>query len=360
MSSGKYRKEKNCLNCGHQVEEHFCTHCGQENLELREDALHLITHSIADYFHFESRFFATLKPLLFKPGFLSQQFVDGKRVAFIHPIRLYIFISIVFFLVILSSSHQPEVEIKNAAATGTEKVTPPDDSLTAAKKEEIRSTLKAIPMSKQAKDSLVNEITKDPVLSKELTEKNKGNSFSTNSDWFNAKDSTVAAYEKRQSALPKAKRDNIVQSYLNKKSIRMQNFPDAGERIKKQIFSNIPKLMFILLPLFALILKLVYWQKKKYYYEHLIYSFHVHSALFLSVLATICLQWLTGFLFDISTLLTWLCIIYILWYIYRSLRTFYGSPRWVTLTKMGLLFISYTVIFSFSALLLIVISTLMV
>jgi len=359
MSSGKYRKEKNCLNCGHQVEEHFCTHCGQENLELKEDALHMITHAVADYFHFESKFFGTMGPLLFKPGFLSQQFVAGKRVTFIHPIRLYIFISIVFFLVILSSSHQPEIEIKSGAATGTT-AAHAEDSLTTAKKKEIRKSLKSLPMSERAKDSLVNEIMRDTTLAKELTDSTANGTFYTKSDWLNAKDSTIAAYEKRQLSLPKAERDNFIQNYLNKKSIRMKNFPDAEERIQKQILSNVPKLMFVLLPLFALILKLVYWKTKKFYYEHLIYSFHVHSALFLSVLLTILLQWLSGFFFDISTFLTWLCIIYMLWYIYRSLRTFYGSKRWVTMTKMSFLFISYTIVFSFSAMLLIVLSALMV
>ncbi|MEJ5961745.1 DUF3667 domain-containing protein [Pedobacter immunditicola] len=360
MSSGKYRKEKNCLNCGHQVEEYYCPHCGQENLELKEDALHMITHTIADYFHFDSKFFGTMWPLLFKPGFLSQQFVAGKRVAFIHPIRLYIFISIVFFLIILSSSHQPEVELKSGTPATTAAATLPDDSLTKARKQELRETLKSLPINEQTKDSLVNELLTDSQLTKELTDTTARRSFSTKSDWFTAKDASIADYEKRQLSLPKAERDNLFQNYLNKKSIRMKSFPDAEERIKKQILSNIPKLMFVLLPLFALILKLVYWTTKKYYYEHLIYSFHVHSALFLSVLATIFLQWLTGFFFDISTLLTWLCIIYMLWYIYRSLRTFYGSTRWLTLTKMWFLFVSYTVVFSFSALLLVVLSALMV
>ena len=357
MSSGKYRKEKNCLNCGHQVEEYFCTHCGQENLELKEDALHMIIHAVADYFHFESKFFGTMGPLLFKPGFLSQQFVAGKRITFIHPIRLYIFISIVFFLVILSSSHQPDVEIKSRAA-GT--ATLAEDSSTTAKEQEIRKTLKSLPMSERAKDSLVNEIMRDSVLTKKLTDTTAEDTFYTKSDWLNTKDATVADYEKRQLALPKAERDNLIQNYLNKKSIRMKNYPDAKERIQKQIFSNVPKLMFVLLPLFALILKLVYWTTRKYYYEHLIYSFHVHSALFLSVLATIFLQWLTGFFFDISTLLSWLCFFYMVWYIYRSLKTFYGSSRWITVTKMCFLFISYTVVFTFSTLLLILLSALMV
>ncbi|RYG07145.1 MAG: DUF3667 domain-containing protein, partial [Chitinophagaceae bacterium] len=93
MSAFKLRKEKDCLNCGRIVEENFCPHCGQENIVVKEDALHMVSHAVADYFHFEHKFFGTIKPLLLKPGALTKAYVDGKRVSFIHPIRLYIFIS---------------------------------------------------------------------------------------------------------------------------------------------------------------------------------------------------------------------------------------------------------------------------
>lgn len=77
--SGKYRKEKDCLNCGHQVEAHFCSYCGQENIVVKEDALHMVVHAVSDYFHFESKFFGTIKPLLLQPGLLTQKYVEGKR-----------------------------------------------------------------------------------------------------------------------------------------------------------------------------------------------------------------------------------------------------------------------------------------
>ena len=119
MSSVKLRKEKDCLNCGHVVEEHFCPHCGQENIVTKEDAFHMVTHAIADYFHFEHKFFGTIKPLLFKPGQLTKEYVAGKRMSSIHPIRLYIFISIVFFLVILSGKSKEEKTVQKQPVTTT-------------------------------------------------------------------------------------------------------------------------------------------------------------------------------------------------------------------------------------------------
>jgi len=64
----------------------------------------MMVHAVADYFHFEHKFFGTIKPLVFKPGKLTVEYVAGKRASFLHPIKLYIFISIVFFIVIFSGN----------------------------------------------------------------------------------------------------------------------------------------------------------------------------------------------------------------------------------------------------------------
>ncbi len=101
--------------------------------------------------------------------------------------------------------------------------------------------------------------------------------------------------------------------------------------------------MFILLPLFAIILKLVYVRKKKYYYEHLIFSFHFHAAIFLSLLISFLLNWMLDFYDSFSSIINTLTTFYIIWYIYRSLRTFYNSTRWVTAVKI----LSLTIVYFF-------------
>lgn len=97
MKSQPLRKEKNCLNCGTEVPERYCTHCGQENAVPHETFTHLVKHFVADIFHYDSQFLTTLKYLLFKPGFLSREYMAGKRVRYVNPIKLYVFISFVFF-----------------------------------------------------------------------------------------------------------------------------------------------------------------------------------------------------------------------------------------------------------------------
>ena len=373
MSSFKLRKEKNCLNCGHHVEEHFCPKCGQENIEVKEDALHMVAHAIADYFHFEHKFFGTLKPLLLKPGELTKQYVAGKRVKFIHPIRLYIFVSIVFFLVVLKGNSKEkqdgkEMTNKTASKTTTTKkdtLDKPKRELSAAEIKEIKETLKYVPNSNGLRDSVIkkaieeetNAKTEDDGPSIRIGNGKKRKVFSNK---WGTSDTTVAQYEKNQQALSKDKRDGFIKHYFVRRTIELNQYDNPAEKFLEDFLHNIPKMMFLLLPMFALILKLVYINKEKYYYEHLIYSFHLHSAIFLSILVTMLVQWLFAFVYDISGWLSFFCIIYIIWYIYRSLRTFYASTRWVTVLKLFFLSFAYNIVLTICFLIIIAISFVMI
>ncbi|RYZ28031.1 MAG: DUF3667 domain-containing protein [Chitinophagaceae bacterium] len=71
------RKEKNCLNCGATVAGRYCQACGQENIVHKQSAWGLITHFVYDIFHFDGKFFDTLKRLLFKPGLVPKEYIAG-------------------------------------------------------------------------------------------------------------------------------------------------------------------------------------------------------------------------------------------------------------------------------------------
>jgi hypothetical protein len=355
MSSFKLRKEKNCLNCGHEVEKHFCPQCGQENIEVKEDAFHMVVHAVADYFHFEHKFFGTLKPLLLKPGKLTEAYVSGKRVSFIHPIRLYIFVSIVFFLVILGGqAKQNEVASQPKKQSSSQKITPQKaDSIV----NETRKAMKYAPMSDRKREKVLSKMRENLIngnKTKSSSNYNFNNDVSFGGDWA-PKDTTVVQYEKSQLALPKEKRDGFIKHYFAKRSIELNAYPNPQQKFLEDLVHNVPKMMFFILPIFAMILKLVYIRKKRYYFEHLIYSFHVHAALFIAVLITKLLMWIVGNVADGEWFMV-LCMIYMLWYIYRSLRTFYGSTRWVTLLKMFFLFVCYNIVLTLGFLLIIALS----
>ena len=98
MSHAPLRKENDCLNCGTLVQGRYCHKCGQENTVPKETFWHMVTHFFYDITHFDSKFFETMKDLVFKPGFLSREYMKGKRASYLHPVKMYVFTSAVFFL----------------------------------------------------------------------------------------------------------------------------------------------------------------------------------------------------------------------------------------------------------------------
>ncbi len=106
MAHHKHRTSSDCLNCGTIVAGKFCQQCGQENIEVKESFIQIVYHFIEDITHFDGKLIKTLKYLITKPGFLTKEYVTGKRASYIHPIRMYLFISAIFFLFIFSGEQK--------------------------------------------------------------------------------------------------------------------------------------------------------------------------------------------------------------------------------------------------------------
>ncbi|WP_209023080.1 DUF3667 domain-containing protein [Sphingobacterium sp. CZ-2] len=100
MGHGQLRKEKNCLNWGHRVEEHFYPHCGQENIENRQLFHYLFCHFFEDFTRYDDQFWKTMRNLLFAPGLLTKVYLAGQRQgqAYVPPVKLYIFNPLLPFL----------------------------------------------------------------------------------------------------------------------------------------------------------------------------------------------------------------------------------------------------------------------
>jgi len=288
--SKHYRKENNCLNCGNTVQGKFCSNCGQENLEIRENFGHLMNHAISDYFHFDHQFFNTIKPLLFKPGYLTNEYMAGKRVKYLHPVKMYIFISIVYFLLAFQQRENP---------------------------------------------TTVNFNVKVPSGQQTKTKPEKENP-----------DSTYEQYQATQLKLPASKRDGAIIHWGTKKAYAYSKKygKNSLEVFQEQVQHNIPKSMFVLMPLFALGLMIAFRKNKKFYVEHLIYSFHFHCFLFLFSSVVILIQLiLPGSWTGLGSALALLEIVVVLVYFYKSLRAVYHRSAFRTITKMTGILLSYIV-----------------
>lgn len=339
-----YREENDCLNCGTILDGKFCPNCGQENLELKENFGHMMSHAVSDYFHFDHLFFHTLKPLLFKPGYLTNEYMAGRRAQYLHPVKMYIFISIVYFLLLFQS--------------GNEIVNVNDNAGKPANVERnLDSTKRQIAGNPYIPNAAKKEIEKDIDKSK-VANKNKtvkvidSNDYRGPNKWFHpiTKDATYKAYMANQDKLPENKKDGFFERQWNKKvfSYTERYGNGAKEAFLDELKHNTPKMMFLLLPLFALILRVAFWKNKKFYVEHMIYSFHFHCFLFLFLGLMILIQMVIPS--NWGTVIGWMQALetfYIIWYIYRSLRVVYHRGRFRTITKMIGMGFMYFIAFSF-------------
>lgn len=254
----KVRKEKICLNCGSPVEDMYCPHCGQENIEPRQSFGNLFYHFFSDFTHFDSKLFTTIKDLIWRPGFLTKQYLAGKRKSYLDPVRMYIFISFVFFLGTGLMHRDTEKKMNESGG---------DNS-------------KAVATALQASlDSLKADSTVDSATLNRIALNYKNIESQVSSEY-----SSIQEYDSIEARQPLEKRDGRIEQYLMRKKIEWNNkYPGRmGEMLKDKFIHSIPKAMFVLLPLFALFLKWFY-RKKTYYFDHAIFSLHFHSFAFLSM-----------------------------------------------------------------------------
>lgn len=346
MSHSTERKEKDCLNCGAEVQGRFCHICGQENTEPKESFWHLLTHFVYDITHFDGKFFSTLRYLLFRPGFLSIEYLKGRRASYLHPIRMYVFTSAFFFLV-LFSTHKEEEAVK---VTGTPKTAARVIQQLEARKAGLQADLKdSLPgMARKQIETGIRLIDEDiAAVQKDSTAKDRLQSAVTDNFTLfdfsgeNRSFSTLAAYDAAQAALPVAQRASFIQRKFEKQNLYLkQKYHNNSKEIWMAILAKfrhlMPQMLFVSLPFFALILQLLYVRKKQWYYvNQVVYTIHLYCATFIIILLGMLadlaavtvggkqLQDWAGFLFTLAGFYYW----------YRAMRNFYGQGRGRTLLK---------------------------
>jgi hypothetical protein len=336
-----YREDADCLNCGTILQGHFCHTCGQENLQLKENFGHIMTHAILDYFHFDHKFLHTLKPLLFKPGKLTVDYMAGKRTQYLDPIRMYIFISLVYFVLLFSNNgHESAVEDRRTDKT----------HITDSIKNNINRDKILTPEQKKLADAQINKYLK-PSL-KNSTGNVAADEYDITPlvkirDDGKDKDTSYAEYLQSQQKLALKDKDGFLSRYYSKKKFEWKEKKiSPKEAISESFKHNFPKLMFLLLPIFALLLRLAFWKNHKYYVEYLIYSFHLHCFIFLFLAMVMLIKMIMPASWNtVDDWLDFITVISIVYYIYRSLRIMFNRGRFRTLSKMIGVSIAYSFTF---------------
>ncbi|MBC9929246.1 DUF3667 domain-containing protein [Chitinophaga qingshengii] len=316
MKTQPLRRKKDCLNCGNDVPNRFCGYCGQENVVPHETFGHLVKHFVADIFHYDSQFLLTLKYLFTRPGFLSREYREGRRVRYVNPIKLYVFTSFIFFFIYLAGLSHPDrhAEPHNA-----------EDS-----KEAVRlGYFDELVIQEKKLDAGVKRNDPAAIRNLHLLEKI-------------AASTSTEEFDDVYRQLP----DSLKFSLLTRLVVRaeagsLKHYRSNEERVRyyeEKYYHNFPKIMLLCLPLFAYFLKLLYFRNKQWLYaDHAIFTLHIH--VFAFILLSVMLPLMRYFHHPLLFYKIFSCIV--AGYLIIALRKNYGQSILISGIKGVTLYAGY-------------------
>ena len=265
-----------CRNCGASTNGNYCQDCGQATHLHVPSAREFLHEFMAHYVALEGKLWCSLKLLLFKPGFLTREFIEGRRVRYVEPLRLYLSFSIIFFFLVKLSGVQIIGSDTDATADARPTVSAPAPPLAPAA---------AAPAPGQEARTLAEftEFERDVV--REL---------------------------------------GTISPRLGKGAEKFLGLPgeQKSAAAKTAFFSYAPYAIFLLMPVFALYLKLLYLGSGRRYGEHFLFALHSNAFAFFMLSLFIVAD---GWNFVRLLLLGWLVA-----YLPTAMRRVYGGGRLVT------------------------------
>ena len=304
-----HNKSEFCLNCNARIgDANYCPRCGQLNTDKQVPVKQFVHDAVGDYLTFDSRFFRSFVPLLFKPGYLTNEYITGRRVSYIFPFRLYLFISFLFFFTLAIKSQMETIQVVNPYTNTEEQLNKLDDL--------VRTTLPDL--SRTERETLKAELDSSFLL------RGKPKDHYINIDGDKSSHSTL---------------EKILDNKIKKLASEGKTGP---KMFLKSMIDQIPKIMFFLLPLFALLLKLFYIRHKILYINHFVFALHIHAVFFLYLLIPVFIPDNTVF---------FVVIILLMVYQLLAFRRVYRQSYVKTIVKLNLIWMVYFFLIIFAILL---------
>lgn len=313
------KKLTTCTNCEQKSAEgfQFCPHCGQKFNEKLTIGV-LFYNTISNYFSVDARFFKSFIPLLIKPGFLAKTFVQGKRLLYLHPAQMYLFVSVVFFFLFSFISRE---QVENVDKVFKDDLKNASSKIDSIKKSDIQfngiNDFDSIVKSNQVKG-----------VNRKLTY-----------DFDQTKIDSLIELNATNETIYKAMGMNEDAGFFKRKAYsQMLKFYKQrnGGSLLQGFYDSIPVAMFILLPIFALILKLLYYKKGPFSY-HLVFSFYFFSFLFMAFGILIA----TNFIIKLPASLVTIAILSTFFYLLFAVKRFYEQGWFISFFKTSIATFSF-------------------
>lgn len=371
-----------CENCHAQVNGSFCSQCGQSVESTLRYFWSVLLHLLDDIFSFDSRASRTLKPLLLKPGFLTNEYIQGRRVHYVPPLKLYLFISIIFFISLgfFAMDGKELLVHEKRMAEPLQQVSQYIVQLESSVKDlplaQQNEQLKKIEQYKQYQTNLsTSSASKTSALTQKIveyelsaigmaeamSEKDTQQLIELKAALAKIKSDKTASNDSRVFSIANNKEGTLTFDFLSDENNQrlsskiktlekkgQQAFNSDARPLIKQSISKLPQLMFILLPIFALILKLFYLFSNRLYLEHLTVALHSHSFIFLIIFLISLLDYgQEHLMLTMPTIASWLgytSVVLLIWmpcYLFLMQKRVYKQGYIFSLIKFSVIALIY-------------------
>ena len=352
-----------CGNCGAPLLGEHCYRCGQPITGLVRHFTSVLGDIADTLFEIDSRLTRTLLPLLLRPGYLSCEYFAGRRVRYVSPVRLFFFISVITFFVAQWSFDQSNTHAVEFDDSGINKAT-----TVAAVEQERDAALHAIDASTAdiamapdvakdiAKSAVKVRVQADARIAELNAAQKQGKpppkhfdrlTFGGDTPWDPVKNPI------RFDSLPA-----FANGWLNRMAGRAQDNLARVQHDQRLLIdawlSAVPSTLFLLLPLFAVLLKIAYAFKRRLYMEHFIVALHSHAFLCFALLLVLLLGGLSGVTPSpwLHTPLEWSKVALIVWmpvYLLLMQKRVYAQGWIMTCIKCAVLGLVYVMLLSVGA-----------
>ncbi len=338
MKSGgneyKYRGIR-CLNCAYELDksEKYCAACGQLNSTKKLSFDDFFNEFFAGIFAYDSRFRRTLRALLFQPGKISKDYIQGKRMRYANPFRFYLSASIIFFLIWSFTNSLDNINIGNISQS------------------DFQQHLNEIPQDSLGQLSPTSPTL--PAIDSLIAQQQKHNQASYKDIYVAPKEldtmSMLTSGAKRFEIFSKFYREHLILNaeiamdslqypqetynyWLYKKAVDWTILKENPEFFLDYFMGKLPFIIFFYLPVFAFFIWLLYIRRAFNYMEHLIFTFHVQTTFFVIFALALLLDKLLQTSWFITFGVFAFCF-----YLYKALHKFYNQGHVKTLVKFMIL-----------------------
>ncbi|MEP1743092.1 MAG: DUF3667 domain-containing protein [Kangiellaceae bacterium] len=358
-----------CSNCGIQLAGMYCHKCGQSSKSMIKFFGEVVKELLDDTIGYDSRIKHSILPLLFKPGRITLDYIKGKRFYYVLPFRLYLITSLILILLVKAAANTDDLKFDNLVKVKGDQTASQElqDEINQELNLELGELNKALNQKKKSRPNeqalvqqqsnseeqqeLENESDNQQVSDQDIEEQNikeqdikeQDDSDSINLDW-NSETLQLDGIEDIE--------ESWFKTFLEVINPKLKNWKEDPGPLVDSFFEALPYMMFLILPIFAIFLKVFYAFSKRYYIEHLVFLLHNHAFMYMVMMLDLITEYAAdklrvldnSFASSIATGLEFLAGLLFYWmfiYVLLAMKRFYHQGWAATIFKTILLAFIY-------------------